>query len=69
MEHILVKVAKMHHTTPEHVRKEIELAMKQAQQSTDPKIRARWASIPCKGDAPTVEEFLTYLAELTAFRS
>lgn len=65
MEDILVKVAKLNHTTPEHVRKEIELVMKQAQSSPDPRIRARWASIPCKGKTPTVEEFLAYIAKLT----
>ena len=38
---ILSRIAAEHHTTPENVRAEMEKALQEAQQSTDPEIRAK----------------------------
>lgn len=40
---ILSRIAAEHHTTPENVRAEMEKALQEAQQSTDPEIQAKWA--------------------------
>lgn len=61
-EQILKQIAKEHHTTVDTVRREIEQAMQAAQASPDPAIRAKWAAIPKKGKALTLEEFLDFLA-------
>lgn len=31
--------------------------------SPDPAVRERWKRIPCKGDVPTPEELIFYLAQ------
>ena len=62
IEKIIKKIARQHHTTPELVRKEMELAMREAQRSPDPLVQARWASIPHKGEELTLEEFISYIA-------
>ena len=46
LDKVIKKIAKQHHCTPEHVRKEMEYAMNEAKKSTDPVIQARWAAIP-----------------------
>lgn len=57
---ILLKVAQENHVSLDTVRKEILLAMEEAQKSTDPQVQAKWASIPRKGSEITIEEFLEY---------
>lgn len=63
-EDILAQIAKKNHTTLEVVRTEMQYAMDMAMQSLDPAVQARWAAIPRKGDKPTLEEFVCYLASL-----
>ena len=63
-EDILAQIAKKNHTTPEVVRTEMQNAMDMAMQSLDPAVQARWAAIPRRGDKPTLEEFVCYLASL-----
>lgn len=46
----------------EEVRKAMERAMLAGLSSQDPAVQARWKRIPCKGDVPTPEELITYLA-------
>ena len=36
----------------------MDLSMKEAQKSTNPRVRALWASIPRKGKEITLEEFI-----------
>lgn len=62
-ERMLNQVALAYHTTPEQVRKEMELALKQGQQSRDPKVQALWDAIPRTGPALTLEEFVEYLVQ------
>ena len=60
VDQILLKIAKEENVTIDTVRREILLAMEEAQKSTDPQVQARWASIPKKGTTITIEEFLDY---------
>lgn len=46
----------------EEVRKHIKLAMLAGLCNQDPVIQARWKKVPCKGEVPTPEELITYLA-------
>lgn len=62
MEAILKQIAKAHHTTPKKVRQEMQMAMDAALASPDPVIQAQWAAIPKKGEKPTLEEFVAYIA-------
>ncbi len=46
----------------EEVRKEMELAILAGLCSQNPDAQAQWKQVPCKGDIPTPEELITYLA-------
>ena len=59
---ILREIARKHHTTPNEVRREMQLAMDAALACDDPKIQAKWAAIPKKGGKITLEEFVAYMA-------
>ena len=48
--------------TVEEVRKQIKLAMFAGLCSQDPAVQARWKKVPCKGELPTPEELITYIA-------
>lgn len=63
-EDVIAQVARKHHTTPDHVRAEMQYAMDMAMQSPDPVVQGKWASIPRKGDRLTLEEFVYYLVSL-----
>lgn len=49
--------------TVEEIRKEIQKAMLIGLCSQDPKVQAYWRRIPCKGDIPTPEEVIAFLAK------
>lgn len=46
----------------QYVRNQMKAAMLAGMCSPDPAIQARWKKIPCKGDIPTPEEVITYIA-------
>ena len=46
----------------EYIRSQMKLAMLSGLQNPDPDVQANWKKIPCKGDTPTPEELITYLA-------
>ena len=48
--------------TVEYVRSQIKIAMLAGLSNQDPEIQAKWKMIPCKGEVPTPEELITYLA-------
>lgn len=50
----------------EEVRKEIGRAVSVALKSSDPQVQKFWSDIPCKGDTPTIEEIIYYLARQIA---
>lgn len=63
LDEIIIQIAKKENVTPDHVRREMMRAMKKGQESPDPAVQARWASIPRQGEEPTLEEFFEYLVQ------
>ena len=57
---ILKNIAIEYHTTIDDVRTEMLIAIKEAQQSTDPAVQARWNAIPRNGEELSLEEFIAY---------
>lgn len=55
--------AKQKGISTEECIKEIELAIDEAMKSDDPLVQARWKLIPRKGEKPTAEEFVDYVAK------
>ena len=51
--------------TVEYLRTQMKVAMLAGLCNQDPQIQARWQMIPCKGEVPTPEELITYLATHT----
>ena len=62
VEAVLQKVARSNGVSVDHVRREIQYAMEEGMASPDPLVQAEWALIPRKGEKPTVDEFIIYLA-------
>lgn len=63
LDEIIIQIAKKENVTPDHVRREMMHAMKKGQESPDPAVQARWASIPRQGEEPTLEEIFEYLVQ------
>ncbi len=63
LDDIIIQIAKKENVTPEHVRREMMRALKKGQESPDPAVQARWASIPRQGEEPTLEEIFEYLVQ------
>jgi len=57
------KIAEREGISPQDVRREIEKALLIGWCNSDPAIRENWRHIPCKGDMPTPEELIIYLAK------
>lgn len=57
------KIALREGITVEEVRTEMKKAMLIGLCSQDPAIREKWKKIPCKGDIPTLEELIVYMAQ------
>lgn len=57
----LKQVAVAYHMTPEQFRQRATQAIAQSRLSGDPAVQALWASIPHRGQSPTLEEFVLYL--------
>ena len=62
------QIAAREGTTPEMVRKHIQLAMLNGLISDDPKIKAMWARVPKAGAAPTPAELIVFLSKEAAGR-
>ena len=60
---IIRQIAKKHGVTPAEVKREMQLAIKEAMQSTDPVAREHWNILSPNGKDPTIEQFLTYIAK------
>ena len=65
-EQILQQIASINGTSPSEVRREMEAAMASALQNPDPAVQKMWNSIPRKGKAPTLDEFMEYLIDQKA---
>ena len=59
---LLAIVAKKHGVTAEDIYRDMELAIEDAMQSTDPEAQRIWAEMPYKGEKPTPEEFVAYMS-------
>lgn len=64
MDRLLMQLAEMEHTTPEEVRREMQMGLDEALNNPDPVIRARWETIPRRGERVTLEEFIEYMAAI-----
>lgn len=62
-EKAIQEVAMREGITVEEVRKEMKKAMLVGLCSQDPAIQEKWKRVPCKGEVPTPEELITYMAE------
>ena len=69
LERIIKTLARQHHTSPKHIRREMEAALEEAKKSDDPAVQARWATIPHSGDSISLEDFINYIALLAKFSS
>ena len=45
-----------------YIRDHIKIAMLTGMCNPDPAVQERWKKIPCKGEVPTPEEVITYIA-------
>lgn len=63
-ENTIKKIAKREDVSTEHVRKQMQIAMINGLCSTDPKVKASWASIPHEKEIPTPEELIIYISEM-----
>lgn len=55
-------IAKKEGVSVEEIRSQMSQAMLTGLNSEDPDVQARWKQIPCKGEVPTPEELITYIA-------
>lgn len=58
----LKKLAQREGVSEETVRREIEVAITEAMKSSEPQAQAFWKAIPHKGEQPTPEEVIAYIA-------
>lgn len=58
-------LAKQKGISEKEVRQEIEIAIAEGMKSTEPQARAFWETIPHKGEKPTPEEVIAYIADMT----
>lgn len=61
-ERAIAEIAARDHTTPDMVRKHMQVAMLNGLISDDPKVKEEWAKIPRAGEIPTPEELIAYYA-------
>ena len=54
------KIAEKYNTTPEEVRREMQIAIDAGFDSPDPAVQEEWKKMTLKGDRPTPEEVINY---------
>jgi len=54
------QIARSQGITEAEVRAEMEIAMLEGYNSTDPAVQAEWAKAPFGGHVPTIEEFVAW---------
>ena len=62
-ENAIRKIAEREGVSTEYVRKQMQIAMINGLCSTDPKVKAFWATVPCEKEVPTPEELIIYISE------
>lgn len=63
MKNIFEKVAEQHNTTTEEVYSEIQRAINAGFDNPDPAVQESWRKVKFKGERPTTEEVMEYLAK------
>lgn len=58
----IARIARDKGMSEAEVRREMELAIAEGMKSTDPDVIAQWKVIPHKGDMPTPDELIAYMA-------
>lgn len=61
---ILEEVAKQNNTTVEEVYREMQIAIDAGFDNPDPEVQKRWKQIPYKGERPTPEDLIPYIAHM-----
>ena len=62
-ENFFERLARERNITVEEMKQIISDRIEQGLRDPDPEKRKSWEAIPCKGDAPTPEEWLKYAVE------
>ena len=57
---IYEKIAEKYNTTPEEVRREMQIAIDAGFDNPDPAVQEEWNKMTLKGDRPTPEEVINY---------
>mgnify|MGYP002410996379 CR=1 FL=1 len=60
---IFERIAAEENTTAEEVRREIKAAIQEGFHNPDPNVQAQWARMPRKGNIPTPDELIAYVAQ------
>ena len=60
---VALRIAEAQGVSVEQVWREMDLAVEAARNNPAPEARAQFAKIPCRGDTPTTEEFMAYVAK------
>lgn len=66
MKKILEHVAKQYNVSVDEVRREMETAIHEGMQSTDPNVQKLWKEIAEDGKEPTPEEFIVHILTILA---
>ena len=66
---IYEKIAEKYNTTPEEVRREMQIAIDAGFDSPDPAVQEEWKKMTLKGDRPTPEEVINYADNCSDIRS
>lgn len=69
VENAIRKIAEREGVSTEYVKKQMQIAMINGLCSTDPKVKAFWAAVPCEKDVPTPEELILYISEWVSSKS
>ena len=57
---IYEKIAEKYNTTPEEVRREMQIAIDAGSDNPDPAVQEEWKKMTLKGKRPTPEEVINY---------
>ncbi len=57
---IYEKIAEKYNTTPEEVRREMQIAIDAGFDNPDPAVQEEWKKMTLKGERPTPEEVINY---------
>lgn len=61
---LLDAVAKQHNTTSDKVYEEMQIVINSGFDNPEPEVQKMWKQIPFKGERPTPEEFIPYMAAM-----